>query len=135
MPTEQQVATVVLGLINAALPAVAPPGGYAVRAYDASSVPGTKPAEFVTISIARRSGGESRSGRYVTTGWSIYVQAASQTKVANAHNSLRMAGVAIESKVLTVAGLTSTPVKFDNERPVGSDDGWFSGVHSYTFTL
>lgn len=131
MPTEQQVATTVIGLINTALPA-------SVRAYDPSTIPkddANKPAEFVIVTVARRSGGSPRAGRYVTTGWGIYVLAASRTSVANARNSLRLAGTAIESQVLTVAGATSTPVRFDNERTVGPDGVWFSGVNSYTCAI
>lgn len=131
MPTEQQVAAVVLGLVNAALPST----GNVVRAYDASTVPVSKPAEFVVVSVARRSGGSPRAGRYVTTGWGIYLMAVSQTSVANARNSLRLAGAAIESQVITAGGAASTPVKFDNQRTVGPDDGWFSGVINYTFGL
>lgn len=128
MPTEQQIAAVVLGLINAALPAT-------TRAYEPDKVPATRPANYVVLTVVRRSGGTPRGGRYVTTGWSFYLMGVAQTSVSNARNSLRLAGDALESKVLTVAGLASTPVKFDNGRPVAPDDGWFSGVNTYSTAL
>lgn len=128
MPTEQQVAAVVVALIDAALPP-------SVVVGDPSTIPDVKPAEFVVVTVARRSGGNARAGRYVTTGWGIYVMAASKSSVANARNSLRLAGAAIESQVLTVAGLASTPVRFDNERTVGEDNDYYSGVNSYTFAI
>lgn len=131
MPTEQQVAAVVLGLVNAALPST----GNVVRAYDASTVPVTKPAEFVVVSVARRPGGDPRAGRRKRTGWSVYLMAVSQTSVTNARNSLRIAGAAIEFQNLTAAGATSTPVDFYNQRPVAPDDGWFSGAATYNFAF
>lgn len=132
MPTENEVASAVLALINAALPSS---GANIVRAYDPSTLPETRPEEFVLVTIARRSGGSPRAGRYGTTGWGIYVLAASQTSVTNARNALRLAGAAIESKALSIAGSTSTPVRFDNQRTVGPDGNWFSGVNSYTLAL
>lgn len=128
MPTEQQVADSVRGLINAALPT-------SVRCYEPDKVPSTRPAEYLVLTVVRRSGGAPRSGRYATSGWSAYVMAASQTATANARNSLEKARGALESKVLVVAGVHSTPVRFDNARPVGSDDGWFSGVNVFSFAL
>lgn len=128
MPTEQQVTDSVRGLINAALPA-------SVRCYEPDKVPSTRPAEYLVLTVVRRSGGTPRSGRYVTSGWSAYVMAASQTATANARNSLEKARGALESVAITVDGVASTPIRFDNARPVAPDDGWFSGVNIYTFAL
>lgn len=128
MPTEQQVAAVVLGLINAALPA-------SVRAYEPEKVPSTRPADYLVLTVVRRGGGQPRSGRYTTTGWSFYLMGVSQVSTSNARNTLRLAGGAIESQVLTVAGLASTPVKYDSGRPVAPDDGWLSGVNQYSTAL
>lgn len=128
MPTEQQVADAVRDLINAALPAT-------TRVYEADKVPSPRPAEHIVLTLVRRAGGTARSGRYSTTGWSAYLMAASQTRVSNARNSLEIAREALESQVLAVAGVESTPVRFASARAVGPDSGWFSGVHVYTFAL
>jgi hypothetical protein len=128
MATEQQIVTASLAIANGALPLT-------TRAYEPSKVPKSKPDEFVTVTIARRSGGTPRAGRYATTGWALYVMAASKTSESNARNSLEKVGAALEGRVLTVAGLTSTPVKFQVDRPVGPDDGWSTGVKTYHFTL
>lgn len=128
MPTEQQIATVALGLMNAALPAT-------VRAYDPDKVPATKPTEYVVLTVVRRAGGSPRVGRRKRTGWSLYLMAVSQTSVSNARNSLRIAGGALEHVNLTVAAATSTPVNFDNGRAVAPDDGWFTGVNVYNFAF
>ena len=59
MPTEQQVAAACLAAANAALPA-------SVRAYEPSKVPSRRPAEYVTVTLAERTGAVARSGRI---GW------------------------------------------------------------------
>ena len=127
MPTEQQIATALLTIANAA---VAP-----VVAYEPSKVPATKPAEFVTLALVRRSGGSPRSGRYVTTGWALYVMAASKISEVNARLRHEKVAAALESRTLTVDGIKSTPIKFDSARPVGPDDGYSTGVRVYHFTL
>lgn len=128
MPTEQQIATAALALANGVLPA-------AMRAYEPSKVPASKPNEFVTVTLVRRAGGSPRAGRYVTSGWSLFFMAASRTSEANARHGLDLIRGAFENNVLTVGDDTSTPVRFDNARPVGPDDKYSSGVNTYSFTL
>ncbi|MBM7518274.1 hypothetical protein [Nocardioides nitrophenolicus] len=128
MPTEQQVATVVLDLVNTALSEPA-------EAFAPDEVPSPRPAEHVIVTVVRRAGGTARSGRYVTSGWSLYLMAVSQVSVANARNSLAAAGAALESAVIAVGGVTSTPIRFDSARAVAPDDSWFSGVNVYNFAL
>ena len=128
MATEQQVASTVLAAINAALPT-------SVRAYEPSKVPATRPGEYAVVTVVRRGGGSARAGRHGTKGWSVYIMAASRSSETNARNTLQRAGDAIESAVLSVAGVESTPIRFDNARAVAPDDGWFTGVKTYTFAL
>jgi hypothetical protein len=117
-----------LAKMNAALPA-------SVRAVEPSKVATPRPKEFVNVTLVRRAGGSPRAGRYDTTGWALYLMAASQTSEANARNSLRLAGAALESAPLVVGSESSTPVRFDNARPVSPDDGWFTGSAVYHFTI
>lgn len=126
MATESDALAAVLAAINADLPPT-------VRAYDADKVPTARPLDFVTVSVARRSGGTARSGRYSTEGWAAYVMGASKTSSSNARNSLRLANGALENRVLTVGSEKSTPVRFENGRPVAPDDGWSTGVNTYHF--
>ena len=128
MPTEQQVVTEVLALINEQLTGD-------TNAFEPDEVPSPRPAEHVVVTVARRSGGSPRAGRYATTGWSAYVMAASQTAAQNARASLQESREALEGVVVTVDGEQSTPIRFDSARAVGPDDGWFSGVNVYTFAL
>jgi hypothetical protein len=128
MPTEQQVANEILARIKAQLSGEA-------AAFEPDEVPSPRPGEHVVVTVVRRAGGAPRSGRYSTTGWSAYVMAASQTAAQNARASLQEARQGLESVVITVDGVESTPIRFDSARVVGPDDGWFSGVNVYAFTL
>lgn len=131
MVTEAQVLAAFLAAANAALPA-------SVRAYEPPKVPSPKPNEFVSVTIVRRSGGSPRSGRYETTGWSVYVMAASSAALSsgtNARNCLRLIGDAVENKPLVVGDEVSTPVRFDNGRPVAPDNNWSTGVNTYSFAI
>lgn len=127
MATEKQVLDAVLALINAALPA-------AVRAYPVGKVPSPFPSDFVTVYAVRRAGGGGRAGRYVTRGWAVYVTGAS-TSESDARNSLRIAGDALENRVLAVGSERSTPMRFDNARPISNDKGWHAGVSVFHFAL
>lgn len=127
MATEKQVLDAVLELINAALPP-------AVRAYPQGKVPQPFPPDFVAVYVVRRSGGGGRAGRYTTRGWAVYVTGAS-TSEPDARNSLRLAGDALENKTLAVGSESSTPMRFDNARPITDDKGWHAGVSVYHFTI
>lgn len=124
-PTESQVATEVLSAINTAL-------STAVRAYEPSKVPVTRPDEYAVVTIAERVGGQGRGGRYATRGWAVYVMGVSRTSVANARRTLETAHSALEGVVLLIDGIETTPIRLGPTRPVGPDDGWFSGSKSYT---
>lgn len=128
MATEQQVAAAVMTRIQAAL-------GQRVKAYDHDQLPSKRPEEHVVVTIARRAGGVPRAGRYSTTGWAVYVMAASKTFVDNARTSLQKVRTELENKTLTVGDETSTPVTFRTGRPVGEDDGWLTGSDTFHFTI
>jgi len=127
MADEKAVLDAVLALVNAALSTA--------EAYPVGKVPEPFPSEFVTVYVVRRSGGTGRAGRYSTRGWAVYVTGASSTSEANARNSLRLTGDALENKVLTVGSEQSTPMRFDNARPISNDKGWHSGVSTYHFAI
>lgn len=127
MADEKQVLDAVLALVNAALDTA--------EAYPVGKVPDPFPAEFVTVYAVRRSGGTGRAGRFTTRGWAVYITGASNASEANARNSLRLAGNALENRVLVIGAEQSTPMRFDNARPISDDKGWHSGVNAYHFTI
>lgn len=129
MATEQSVLDAVLALVDAALPTK-------TASYEAGTVPEPFPAEFVTVYVVRRGGATAgRAGRYATRGWAAYITGASNASGHNARNSLRLAGDALENRVLVVGDERSTPMRFDNGRAVVEDKGWHSGVSVYHFTI
>lgn len=128
MATESEVMTAVLAAVNTALPV-------GKKATEPSKVASPRPPEQVTVTLAERPGGSVRSGRRSVRGWQAYIFAASSTSEANARNSLEKAHEALVNKVLVVGDERSTPVALGPARPVGEDDGSFSGSKSYLFVI
>lgn len=128
MATESEVMTAVLAAVNVALPT-------GKKATEPSGVAGKRPSEHTTVTLVERPGGTGRSGRHSTRGWQVYVFSASNQSEANARNSLEKAHGALVNKVLVVGSERSTPIALGPARPVGEDDGWFSGSKSYTFCI
>jgi hypothetical protein len=126
MASEKQVLDAVMGLVDAAVTA---------PVHEAGAMSPTYPPEFVTVYVVRRAGGTGRAGRNVTRGWAVYITGASSVSANNARTSLRLAGDALENRVLTVGSERSTPVTFDNARPITNDKGWHSGVSVWHFAV
>lgn len=127
--TAQAQAEALLAKLNTALPA-------AVRAFDLDEVPTPRPREYVEITLSRRFGGSRRlCQRTGITGWRVTVRAVSQASVSNVRKSLETCRKALEFQQLTASGETSTGIQFETEDPADPDDGWFSGLHAYTYTI
>lgn len=126
--TAQAQTSAILAALNAALaPKVA---------YDLNDVPATRPAEYVEVTASRRFGGERRMTQQTgVTGWRVTVRGVSQISVANVRKSLETCRAALEFKHLTVAGETSTGIQFEAEDPATPDEGWFSGLLAFTYTI
>lgn len=102
--------------------------------YDLGNVPGNRPEKYTEITVTRRFGGEQRSsGERDGQLWRITARQVGRV-FQNAQN-LRAKGSAIEGAVLTIAGGTSTPVEFETAEVIGPDDGWFSGLETWTYAL
>lgn len=128
---EQQVLDAFMTRANTAL-------GGRVDAYEHDNFPGKKPDEYVIVTIARRAGGSPRAGRHSTTGWAVYVLAASHVSSDNARLSLHKVRAEFINTTLDIAGessSTSTPITFRTARAVGAGSGWFSGVDTFHFTV
>lgn len=127
--TAQQTMTAALAALNAGLPAT-------VRAYDLDKVPTTRPPEYVTALLMRRSGARLNVGGTTgIVGYRLRVRAVSQTGTSNVRNSLEKCRAALEFKRLTVGSQRSTPIQFETEDDMTPDDGWFATYTDYTFTL
>lgn len=126
MATERQHAAAVVAAVNAAL---------ANRtAYEPDEVPATRPTEYVEVTVTRRFGGESRlPGRKGTTGWRITTRPVSQSSLTDCQVMAEGVRTGLEDVFLSVAGETTSPVQFESAEPIGPDDGWFSGLSTWTY--
>lgn len=127
--TDSANMSAILAAINAALPAT-------VRAYDIDKVPATRPGEYVEVQLSRMTGGEVwQSGRTMTLGYRVTCRAVSSTSTGNVRTSLEKCDLALRGRFLDVGGQRTTPIRPDADDAPGPDDGWFSGLRSYTYCL
>lgn len=123
MSTEEQHAAAVIAALDAA--GAAP--------YDIDDVPDTLPAHYTEVYVSRRFGGEPRNaGAKGSTGWRIAVRVVAKT-VTNARLLRAKVSAALDDVRLTVDGEPTTPVQFEGAEEIGPDDGWFSGLSTYTY--
>lgn len=126
---EQLHAAAVLSRLNDVLPD-------SVTAYDSDEVPATKPSKYVEVTLTRRPGGNLRSaGNTSTAGWRISTRVVDKVSITNARRTANTVRNALEFFGLTVAGKPSTPIQFETAEPVGPDDGWWSGLTTWTYAL
>ncbi len=111
-------------------------------AYDLDDVPGTlgnegtTPTKYIEVTVSRRYGGNERGDAAPTlTGYRITTRAVAYESVTDARNLRCKAGLALENVAMSVSGVTTTQVKFESEEPIGPDDGWFTGLTSWTCVL
>jgi hypothetical protein len=124
MPTEQEHSDAVVAFLNT-LGAVA---------YDLGDVPHPLPDWYTEVTVTRRFGGEQRgSGEREGRLWRITTRQVS--KRLQAAQNLRAKLDALEGAVLTIGGETTTPVEFETADPIGPDDGWWSGLETWTYRI
>lgn len=126
MADEEQVLEALIALVDP--PSTVPVG-------KAGELATPYPPDFLTVYVVRRGGGTGRGGRNATQGWAAYFTGASLTSGDNARKSLKVVADTLENRVLTVGAERSTPVTFDNARPITNDKGWHSGVSVYHFAI
>lgn len=126
--TAQANATALLATLTTAL---APQ-----KVYELHQVPTTRPPNYVEFALSRRFGGEfKQSGDVGTTGYRITLRAVAQSSVTAAREDLEKCRAALENTSLTVGADATTPIQFETEDPVAADNGWFSGLMSFTYVI
>ena len=129
MSTDQHAAAVV-ALLNAAL---APKAAYDIDDIRKMSAP---PSEYIEITLTRRFGGNTRvCGGIAPSSWRLTTRAVAST-VGNARKLLDDTTTALELARITVASETSTPVQFETEDPIRTDDdNTWTGLRSWTYAF
>lgn len=106
------------------------------RAFELDDVPSPRPSEYLEVVVSRRFGGLLKQGGSMSVvGYRVTCRAVSQSSVANARNMLEKARTGLEYARLVVGAEITTPIQFETEDPAAYDDGWFSGLQSFTCAL
>lgn len=106
------------------------------RAFELDDVPSPRPQEYIEVSVSRRFGGERRMSTEVgPTFYRAVVRGVSHSKSKNVDKALQKARAALEFQRISVGTRTSTPIQFETDEPTDPDDGWFSGVMTFTYTI
>lgn len=93
------------------------------------------PSQYVEVTVSRRYGGEERAtGSTGRIGWRISTRAVATT-ISNAREMRKRAVTALLYARLTVDGDKTTPIQFEGEEPIGDDDGWYSGLSTWTYAI
>ena len=102
--------------------------------FDLDDVPAVLPVLYNEITVTRRYGGAPIRGTLPTSAhYRITVRSVAKT-VSNARE-MRKRSSLLEGTVLTVGGLESTPIQFETAELIGEDDGYYSGISSYTYAI
>lgn len=95
----------------------------------------TPPASYTEVTVSRRFGGDDRNaGPKSRTGWRITTRQVAIT-VSNAREMRKRTHTALEDVRLTVGGKSTSPVEFEGGEPIGEDDGKWSGLETWTYSI
>ena len=130
LPTETEHATAVLAALNAVLPT-------GRKAYDSDDLRrlATLPTDYVEVTVSRRFGGEERANGYIGTEPYRITTRVVAKEIPNARLLRDKVRTALAFNTVTVGSLTTTPVAFETEDPIGDDEGLWSGVTSWTYLV
>ena len=89
----------------------------------------TPPKRYTEVSVVRRFGGTPRvAGGSSVTGWRILTRAVALTE-DDAREVRRRYFAALEDVALG----DGTPIEFESGDPIAGDDGWSSGLDTWTY--
>jgi hypothetical protein len=95
----------------------------------------TIPNGYTEVMVSPRGGAPLRSpGSTGRRGWRIATRQVGTT-VSNAREMRKRTHEALEFVRLTVGGDQTTPIQFDSAEQIGEDDGYWSGLETWTYVL
>jgi hypothetical protein len=125
MASEEQHAAAILAALNAA----------GAAAYDVDDLTNlaTLPSYYTEFGIAWRYGALQRAGRTgKCEGYRFTTRAVAKT-VSNARVMQDRAETALQDRVLVIDGVPTTPIQRDSRDQIAPDEGWYSGLTTWTF--
>lgn len=136
MTTEAQVMSAVLAVLNTGDPDTT------AIAFDLDEIKKAtnQPTRYTEVTVTRRYDidGERLDVTTGTDAFRITTRQVAQSVVDNARELRRRTRANLEYASLDVAGLTSTPVKYESGDPIGEDGdagGFYSGLETWTCTF
>lgn len=106
-------------------------------AYDLDAIKeaANRPAYYTEVTVTARYGAEPRNtGSTGRRGWRITTRVVGDY-ASNAQEIRKRVDTGLRYVRLTVDGATTTPIQFESEDPIGEDDGWFSGLTTWTYAI
>lgn len=128
--SEQEVATACLALINAQLSSY---GGGSIHALDLDDARGIT-AEHVQFALSARYVESERGGMTGLCGYRATTRPVATT-VTNGRELARRVYAAFNDIRVVAGGQTSTPIHLESADAIGEDDGYYSGLSTWTFVL
>jgi hypothetical protein len=102
--------------------------------FDLSKVPAIPPDYYTEVGVVRRFGGVQRYGGQ-RDGQLYRITERAVAKILKNAQNLRSRSDALEGAVLTIDGLTTTPIEFESADVIGPDDGYYSGLRTWSYAL
>jgi hypothetical protein len=93
------------------------------------------PVGYTEVMVSPRNGAPNRNpGSTGRRGWRISTRQIGTT-VSNAREMRKRTHTALEYVRLTVGGDQTTPIQFEGAEPIGEDDGYWSGLETWTYAI
>jgi hypothetical protein len=127
--TRAQIITTLVAAINAQLPD-------SVRAYDLDDLPGERPDTYVEITLSRRPIDESRraDGSLSFVGYRLGTRVVARY-ATSARAAQGRCSAALDFVSMTFPDGATAVIEFETEDDVAPDDGWFSALTDWTFSI
>jgi hypothetical protein len=94
----------------------------------------TDVTSYTEVGIFRRFGGESVLNGDLGLRL-VRVTTREVAKIRANALTVRSKCAALEDASLTVAGFVTTPIQFETQTLIAEDDGWFSGLTTWTYAV
>lgn len=102
---------------------------------DAKALVPPLPKGYTEVMVSPRAGAPLRNpGSTGRRGWRIATRQVGTT-VSNAREMRKRTHEALEFVRLTVGGDQTTPIQFDSAEEIGEDDGYWSGLETWTYAI